>query len=401
MSNRFIIYFISTILTIYFVSSCRGKTSVIETKIVDSLEESILIYDKTGTYKRSNVQSREYPDTLLGDTIWFLPSTAKSWNDSIEAKGYKAFINVTIDTNDLIIDTILTSLGGKIAIGYNHYYTLNFSRRDQSWFQTVFNKKQHLEKLIGGTDFWLNSNLDVIQRLVYNKTFGKFIVEFNINPGYQYGPVYYIIIDTTGTIDYTGTAGSWGGSGPDGLPFLTSDNNSFVTCFEIFNFEKDTSLGIADFASIAESKTFGTSSSFFHWLYAMRPLSRNNFLLVFSREDQNPEYNAIILNTDTTIVGHFKYYGTMEEMDAMLLFQYAEKLKKYFLFDIEREMLISIDENKLHEIKEVALHSMQQVDGDTMTESKYQLIKFEVFGKYTFYSSSNDTTIYYDFDGLE
>jgi hypothetical protein len=392
---------ILTFILLTLLLGCKGKNTSFNEVLSEYSDDTNTPPGKTGGNSYGIKFNHEYPDTILGDTIWFLPSTSNNWNDSIEAKGYKALINVYIDTNDFIIDTIKTSLGSKIAVGYNHFYTLNFSRQDQPWFQAEFNKKQHLESLIGGTDFWLNSNLDVIQRLVYNKTYDKFIVEFNVNPGYHYGPVYYIVFDTTGAINYTGTAGSWGGSGPDGVPFLTSDNNSFITCFEIFNFEQDTSLGIAEFASLAEMKTYGTSSSFYHWLYAMRPLSKNNFLLVFSREDENPEFNAVILNTDTTIVGHFKYYGMMDEMDAMLLFQYNERLKEYFLFDIEREMLISINENKSYETKEIALNSMQQVNGDTMINSKFESIKFEVFGKYTFFSSPHDTTIFYDFERLK
>lgn len=382
------------------LNGCKVKnTDVPEKKIESGIDTNTPITENKKDYGIQFEPS--YPDTLLGDTIWFFPSTTRNWNDSIEAKGYKAQINVYIDTTDLIVDTIRTSLGGKISIGFNHYYTLNFYHGNRLWFQSKFNKKQHLEKLIGGTDFWLTSNLDVIQRLIYNKNHGKFIVEFNINSGFQSGPIYYIVIDTSGVIDYTGTSVSWGGSGPDGTPFLTSDNNSFITCYEIFNFNKDTSIGISDFANLAETKTYGTSSSYFHWLYAMRPLSKNSFLLVFSREDDNPEYNAVVLNTDTTIIGHFKYYGTLEEMDAVLLFQYADKLKKYYLFDAERETLISIDENKPFEIKEIDVHSMKQVNSDTMSETKYQLLKFEAFGNYTFYCLPDDTTYYYKYEGLK
>jgi hypothetical protein len=389
---------LSLVLTI--VVGCKGKNTPKTIEEISFQEDTNFEQLEPKSTKHHFQIEKEFPDTLLGDTIWFLPSTSLVWKDSIDTKGYKAFIDVFIDTTDYIIDTIKTAAGGKIAVGFNHHYTLNFMHGEHPWFQASFNKKNNLEKLIGGTDFWLNSNLDVIQHLIYNKLYGKFIVEFNINPGYQYGPVYYIIIDTTGTIEYTGTSGSWGGSGPDGKPFLTADNNSFVTCFEIFNFRKDTSLGIAEYASLAETKTFGTSSAYYHWLYAMRPLSRNNFLLIFNREDEKPEYNAIILNTDTTIVGHFRYYGTMEEMDAVLLFQYVEKLKKYFLFDYERETLIIISENKPYDIKETSLKAMQKVKGDTMANSKFQSIKFEIFGKYTFYSVPNDTTIYYDFIGI-
>ena len=133
----------------------------------------------------------------------------------------------------------------------------------------------------------------------------------------------------------------------------------------------------------------------------MRYLTKNNFLLVFNREGNEPENNALILNTDTIILNKFKYYGMVGDMDAMLLFKYDEKLKKYFIFDTEREKLICINETDLSVIKEIGLESMSEVNGDTMPSNKYSQISFDSFGNYRFFKAQNDTIYYFDIEELE
>jgi hypothetical protein len=401
MNSRFAILTIVLFLYIFSISSCKRKSSTAEPKLTDTLEESNLIPDEPENIKETHNTITQVPDTIIGDTVWVHPYTTKLWVDTIEAKGYKAILSVRVDTNDYIIDTIETSQGGRITVGFNHLYKIEFICENNKWFSVEFNKKDQLESLIGGTDFWLQSNLDVFHRLVYNKEFGKFIVEFNINPRYNYGSDYYFVFDTLGNIDYTGTVGSWGGGDTDGSPFLTTDELDYITSFEFFNFKGDTAISISEFSSLAELKTFGKSISTFHWLYAMRYLSKNNFLLVYNREGNEPEFNALVINTDTIIIGRFKYYGLSGEMDAMLLFKYVEKLKKYFLFDTERGKLICINEANPAMIKETDLESMLEADGDTMSLIKYTLIDFDTFGSYRFFKAQNDTNFYFDIEKFE
>jgi hypothetical protein len=401
MSSRFVILTIITFVYIFSNSSCKRKNLPAGPNVPDSLEETNLIPEPPENIKEFSVTDTELHDTIIGDTIWVHPYTKNLWTDTIEAKGYKAIFSVRVDTNDFIIDTVETSQGGRIAVGYNHLYKMEFFHKNKSWFSVEFNKKDQLEQLIGGTDFWLQSNLDVFHRLVYNKDFGKFIVEFNINPSYNYGSDYYFVFDTLGNINYTGTIGSWGGGNTDGVPFLTTDGMDYITCFEIFNFKRDTAVSISEFSSLAEIKTSGKSASVFQWLYATRDLTKNNFLLIYNREGNDPEYNALILSTDTVVVGKFKYYGLLGEMDAMLLYKYVEKLKKYFLYDTERGKLICINEANPGIIKEISLESMYEVDGDTMSLTKFTLIDFDTFGSYRFYKAQNDTNYYFDIEKFE
>jgi hypothetical protein len=401
MSSRFVIFSIFTFLYLFTGSSCKSKTSTNITNNTDTLEESNLLPNEPENIKEVIVPAIEIPDTIIGDTVWVFPYNNSLWSDTFETPEYKAFLTVKVDTTDYIIDTVATTQGGRITIGFNHQYMMEFVRNNKTWFTVKFNKKDNLGSLIGGTDFWLQSNLDVFHRLVYNKEFGKFIVEFNINPMYNYGADFYFVFDTLGNINYTGTAGSWGGGDTDGFPFLTVDNIDYVTCFEIFNFKSDTAVSISEFSSLAELKTYGKTISTFHWLYAVRYLSKSNFLLIYNREGNEPEYNAIVVTTDTVIASKFKYYGLLGEMDAMLLFKYDERFKKYYLYDTERGKLIRINEANPSVIKEISLESMFEVDGDTMSSVKYSLIDFEAFGSYRFYKAQNDTTYYFDIEKLD
>jgi hypothetical protein len=356
---------------------------------------------KKTTEAHKSHQVKEIPDSIYSDTIRVNHYRNYIWTDSVITNEYKALFVVKVDTCDLIIDTVKSLKGSRITIGYNHYYSLIFSKKNKPWFTISFNKKKDLESLIGGTDYWLESNLDVFRRLLFNEKCQKFIIEFDINPQYNFGSVYYFVFDTQGKIEYTGTARSWGGGNPDGTPFITEDYTSYVTCYEIYNFKTNTAMALSDFATNADLKTFGMATSNYKWLHGLRNLSKNNFLAVFNRNNNNPDYNALIINTDTLIINRFRYYGLMEEMNAEFLFRYDTLQKIFYIYDTDREELISISEKDPSIIKEYDVNTMVKVNGDTMAASKYTVIDFEIFGNYRFYKMQNDTSFYCDIDKLE
>ena len=336
-------------------------------------------------------------DSIYGDTVWVKPMGVRSWQDTVESGDAIVYVSARIDSTDLIVDTVRSSKGGRIVMGYNHYYNLNFCRKNnQPWFSVSFNKKQDLEHLIGGTDFWLDSNLDVFRRILYDKKYGKYVVEFNINPRYDYGSVYYFVIDTDGNIDYTGTAGGWGGGDPDGTSFITKDEELYVSPFEVFSFKADTATGISDYAMLSEKRTYQDDATGFQWLHGLRSLKDNYFLVVFSREDNEPEYNALILKTDTMVACRFRYYGMMEEMDAILLFQHIPQKNSYYLYDSEQEVLITIPDDSVSMVLNRNIKDIRSVQGDTMSAKKYIPLSFDDFGNYRFYLSRKDTSVFFD-----
>lgn len=384
------------------ICACKSKPEmsrkVENTKSVDTFVASET--KKNVVTNKSNPE-KEVPDSIYSDTIRVNHYENDIWTDSVITEEYKALFIVKVDTTDLIIDTVKSLKGSRITIGYNHYYSLIFSRKNKPWFTISFNKKEDLGSLIGDTEYWLESNLDVFHRLVYNEKYQKFIIEFDINPRYNIGSVYYFVFDTQGKIDYTGTARSWGGGNPDGDPFITDDLTSYVTCYEVFNFKTNTAMALSDFAANAELKTFGVVTSPYEGLHALRNLSKNNILTVFNRSDNNPDLNALIINTDTAVVKRFRYYGLMEEMNAEFLFRYDTLQKKFYIYDTDREVLIGINEKDPSNIKEYDVKTMVKVNGDSMSGSKYDIISFEIFGNYRFYRSENDTSFYCDIDKLE
>jgi hypothetical protein len=397
--NKLSTLLLGFVVILFACKSNPGSTGKIEeTRKIDTFSQPKETFSKK---RPKNNSGQTISDSIYGDTIWIYPYRMNYWTDTVTTEDYQAVFTVRVDTTDYIIDTIESPKGSRIAVGYNHYYTLTFSKKNKPWFTVSFNKKKDIESLIGGTDFWLESNLDVFRRLVYNEKYKKFVVEFDINPLNNFGSVYYFVFDTQGKIDYTGTAYTWGGSDPDGISFLTGDNKAYVTCYEIYVFESNTSVAISDFASMADFKTFGIMKSDYRWLHGLRNLSNNSFLAVFNRNDFYPEYNALIMNTDTIIINRFKYYGLMEDMDAILLFKYDALLRRFYLYDTDREKLICINETDMSEIKEFDVNKMFVVDGDTMSSEKYVALDFEVFGTYRFYTTQNDTLFYCDIDTLE
>lgn len=396
---KFSFYFIISFLLIPLACKSRPEKSQI---IAKSKGDSFLTKKTIEAIpKGKKVQSKESQDSISNDTIRAYHYLHKVWTDSVITKEYKAIFIVKVDSFDPIVDTIRSLKGNRITIGYNHNYMLSFSKNNKPWFTVSFNKKKDLESLIGGTDYWLESNLDVFRRLVYNEKYKKFIIEFEINPMFNFGSDYYFVFDTQGKIEHIGTAGSWGGENPDGIPFITDDYTSYITCFEVYNFKNNTAMPLSEFVASAEYKKFGITSSDYKWLHGLRNLSKNNFLVVFNRTDSLPDYNALIINTDTVLINRFKYYGLMEEMNAEFLFQHDTLNNLDYIYDSDRESLISIDEKNPTSIKEYNVSDMIKVKGDTMKSYKFTMISFEVFGNYKFYKSQNDSEFYCDIDKLE
>ncbi|MBA7548788.1 hypothetical protein ES705_41256 [subsurface metagenome] len=380
---------------------CRGNPEI------KSEESDNVILDSARKYvdaKKDSIKEvrKKKAEIIYGDTVWVQSYASTLWHDSIFKDDYQVFLSVWVDTTDHIVDTVVSSKGRRIVIGYNHHYNLNFRKHNKYRFSLNFNKKRDLEKLLISTDSWLESNLDVFQKLYYNKKYNKFIVDFDINPRYDYGAIYYFVFNTEGIIEYKGMAGSWGGGDPDGEAFLSGDNELFVTSYEVYNFRYEKSLSIKEFTSLLMSGGSTNDHLNYKNLHALRELSDNTFLLVFNRFGKTPEYNAIVLRNDTTVLGRFKYYGLMEETDAILLFTCHDQLKEYYLYDTERETLISISTEDKFRLCERSIGEMVEISSDTLREdhSLYH-IDFEVFGSYRFFLTPENTAIYYEIDKLE
>ena len=334
-------------------------------------------------------------EEIVGDTIWICPYGSQTWHDTIARDDLTVYITAWTDTTDFLIDTVKSTLGSRIVVGYNHYYVLEFMKDNKSWFSVTFDKKTDLYPILFGTDFWQKSNLNIIDDIILNTKFERFIIELSVNSGDQINSMFYMIIDTEGTIDYLGTISSWGGGGPDGMPFLTQDEKMYITCDELYNFTLDTSISLTEYAIAAHVKSGIRSTEEYIQPHALRNLSFNNFLVIFNRFHNKPKYNAMILNTDTSVVGHFGYFGLIEDIDAILLFSEVEQLNKSFLYDSEREVLIGISNDSIPEIDETGLYEMIEFVTDSVTAPDVYPVEFGFYGPYEFYISPGDSVIYF------
>jgi hypothetical protein len=227
-------------------------------------------------------------------------------------------------------------------------------------------------------------------------------VEYEINPRYNYGAIYYFVFDANGHIEYSGLGGSWGGGDPDGEAFLTGDEELFVTAYELYNFNNQSAIDISHLSFLTRTSSNQAINAHLTDIHAFKPLTDSTFLLVFNRTEHTPEYNACILKTDTSVLGKFKYYGMMEEMDAVLFFEYQENLKAYYLYDTERKILISIADIPEFSIKEHSIRTISEIQSDTLSENhNLNAVSFETFGSYKFYIMDNDSLMYYDIDKFE
>jgi hypothetical protein len=339
---------------------------------------------------------------FYGDTVWINPYGSQEWHSTITEKEYSATFSVKVDTTDYIIDTVTSKKGDRIVIGYNHSYNIKFNKGNKPWFTVSFDKKNDLKQVLQGTDYWLESNLDVFQNLVYNHKYKMFIVEYDINPRYNFGSIFYIVFNTDGAIQYVGVSSTWGGGGPDGESFLTQNEEMYITCFELYNFSKMTSISIPEYTIYSDVlKELVTSEISYKQVHAIRDLSDNVFLVVFTQKNGNPEYNALILNTDSIILDRFQYKGLMEEMDALFLFCPDTDKYRYFIYDTDREVLICIENQDSLVVKQIAESAMRELPEDTVLSENYSLLDFESFGSKIFYISDTDSAMFYSGGSIE
>jgi hypothetical protein len=337
----------------------------------------------------------EKKDSIYGDTVWAYSYGTLMWHDTVSLDDFLVYLSVKVDTTDFIVDTVRSRKGQRIVIGYNHHYQLSFWKQNKPWFKVRFNKKKQLAALLEGTEFWMESNLDVFRNMIYNSRYDKFVVEFDINPRFNYGSVYYLVINTSGELEYIGTSNSWGGGGPDGSSFISADEEVYITCYEVYNFAKKTAIGIEEYAMLSENRETGTSSFQYKQLHGLRKLDANTFLVVFGRYHGIPEFNGLILNTDTTVLKRFRYYGLMEEMDALLLFSEKPEVNKYFLYDSEREVLICLAGKDSITMHEFYVKDMKPLSRDSLPGDQFILLDFEAFASYRFYIDSAQKEIYH------
>jgi len=378
---------------------CKGNSGTLnQEEIIDSVFiTDTLISENIPAPVRRKIAKKEMPF----DTVWIRSFSALKWSDTLYGKNFEAIVEAWIDTNDYIIDTLRSNVNTSLVIGFNHYYTLHFLRENKHWFSINFNKKQDLHQMLYGTDLWLHSNLDIIHNVIYNEKYESFIIELSIKTGDLFDNMFYIVTGTKDQIQYVGTIRSWGGGDPDGNPFLTDDGRMYVTCEEIYNFVSHTSMNLAEYATMSLLLSGKSSTSPYDQLHGLRYLSNNNFLVVFNRFHNKPKYNALILNTDSLVVERFGYFGLIEDIDAILLFEKLDELNQAFLLDTEREVLISIKTDSTPEITETGLYEMVRVQDNNLVTENYYFLNFGFYGSYEFYISPADTFIYYKADPFE
>lgn len=389
------------LLTCFFLTGCK-RGSVDERHDIDSnfTTDTTISFAISDTFSSQELPKEKTP--FYGDTVWINPYGSQEWQTSISGETYSAAIKVQVDTTDYIIDTVKSKKGNRIVIGYNHIYNIKLSKENNFWFVVSFDKKNDLKNLLKGTDYWLESNLDVFQNLVYNKKYEMFIIAYDINPRYNFGTVYYIVFNTEGVIQYIGTSGHWGGGGSDWESFLTNDSEMYVTGYELYSFSKKASSSISDYTEYADIlKEIQTSAIEYKQVHAVRNLFRNNFLVVYEQSNGNPEYNAIILNTDSIILDRFRYYGLMEDVDAMFLFYTDTVNSRYFVHDTEREVLVCIENKDPLNLKEISESVMKKLPDDTLLSENFIPVDFESFGSKIFYISGTDSVIFYSGGSIE
>jgi len=383
------------------LSGCRDNSESTFRKNILSIRDSLKVV-KDSINEPAKVIDKDEVVKIYGDTVWVRSYASTVWYDSVYFDDFEVFMSVWVDTTDYIVDTVISSKGSRIVIGYNHFYNLRFLKKESSWLSIVFNKKEHLINMLSETDFWLESNIDVFQKIYYNKKYNKIIVEYAINPRYNYGAMYYFVFNANGRIEYSGLGGSWGGGDPDGEAFLTGDQELFVTASELYSFKNQSYIDVSHLSFLPNTNIGEGAHTHLTDIHAFKPLTDSTFLLIFNRSYITPEYNAYILKTDTTIVGKFKYYGMMEEMDAVLFFEYQDKLKAYYLYDTERKTLISIADSAEFSIKEHSIRSISEIQSDTLPENHtLNTVSFETFGSYKFFIGDNDSLVYYDIEKFE
>lgn len=392
MSVRALIYLIIPVLL--SLSSCRRTHTVQEQEKKVTLPADTLIRDTLPSLPESPEKQTIKKAEFYGDTVFVHSYGIQTWYDSIYADDFNAFLSVWVDTTDYITDTVRSARGNRIVIGYNHHYNIEFRKEDAYWFSLHFNKKTDLRNLLSETDAWLESNLNVFSNLMYNADYNSFIVEFNISTRDQVSSLYYIIFNTDGKIEYIGTANSWGGGGADGDPFLTADHKMYISCSEVYNFVTGTAMSLAEYAALSEYQIEPGKDNRYVQTHAIRNLGNNYFLVVFNRYHDKPVKNALILSTDSLLADRFRYYGFIEEMDALLLFYKLPKKERSFLFDTSRDVLIVLDQSRGRIENELNLEKMHEIAHDSMLSESFERIDFGFYASVCFFYANQDSAVY-------
>jgi hypothetical protein len=392
MPKKSILFCAQILIFLVLLTSCiRQSKHIAEDQAIDSFFPNAI--EDTDTFSpQTRIRNKAaLVDTIVGDTVWVNPYAAKKWSDTIITSEYSAYYTVWVDTTDFIIDTVKSTKGNRIVIGYNHYYQIDIDKGKKHWFNVTLNKKQDLKATLEGTDSWLESNLNVFRNLVYNKKYDQFIVEFGLNSHANFGALYYLVFDADGSKKHLGTSNSWGGEGPDGGSFLTQNKDLFVTCYEVYNFRSAEAITLAEFVALAEYHVNEEMMDKLIQIHALRDLGNNYFLAVFNRFHEEPLLNAYILRTDTTVFKRFSYHGIVEEMDAIFLFAEDNLHNRSFLYDSEREKLICISKSPRLKIYELSITELPKYRKDT---GSYEILNFNLYSMYEFYIKNSDTTIY-------
>ena len=372
---------------------CKGKGK--NNTFKESPDSANISIEEIHQYKDTLIKAENEKEEIYGDTVWTYPYGNQVWHDTLAGKDFNVFVSTWVDTTDYLVDTVRSAKGNRIVIGYNHYYTLNFSKNEKPWFFVNFNKKDNLYPLIYGSDLWLESNLNVVNNIIYNEKFRSFIIELSFNSRDEFNSMFYLVTDLEGIIHYLGTISSWGGGGTDGIPFLTDDGRMYVTSNEIYNFVTGTAVSLGEYASLSQLMSGKNNTAEYIQIHGLRYLSYNNFLVVFNRFHNKPKFNALILNTDSLVVNQFGYYSQVEDIDAVLLFEESEDRKTAYLYDTEREILISIKKEAVPVIRETRLYEMTEVEKYKTIPLGFQAINFGFYGSCEFYVSNSDSVIYY------
>ena len=126
-------------------TSCKSKG--INNTPKESTDSTKISIEKN-QHKDTLLEVKNEKEDIYGDTVWVYPYGNQVWHDTIARKKFNVSISVWVDTTDYLVDTVRSAKGNRIVIGFNHYYSLVFSKNGNPWFYVNFNKKDDLYPLI-------------------------------------------------------------------------------------------------------------------------------------------------------------------------------------------------------------------------------------------------------------
>ncbi|MGD2035759.1 MAG: hypothetical protein PVF73_11920, partial [Bacteroidales bacterium] len=104
---------------------------------VKSKQDSLI--SETGSIRKNPAVVKIY-----GDTVRVRSYASIVWYDSVRLGHITVYCSSWVDTTDYIVDTVISTKGNRIVIGYNHYYNLFFRKDGNFLFSVNFNKKDDL-----------------------------------------------------------------------------------------------------------------------------------------------------------------------------------------------------------------------------------------------------------------